>query len=342
MSTPIPREKYLKNALSLTEEEITLMNFYSSWLPKDIIDCHAHCNLKDHFMYVEKRAYNHMLSTFPYFSLEESKKLRKLFFPGKRVRTIRFPKTFKGINHKQANAYLLDESTPDDLVAVFGLPEDYEYTIEVLSDKRAVALKMYHSYLDPPAKEIYEYFPKEILEVAQFLGKPIILHTPVRIDLCLNQVLDLIRDFPRLKICIAHLGLTKHVVAELEKAFSAIKPYAQVNFDTSLVPSSEVVKLALEKLGTERIMFGSDEPLNLIRSYAYNNPDLGQRIVTDIKYHWTLESEYNNYGHLARKSVHAHWQCLEAIRKAIEISPGDKDTVKENIFYNNSKHFYSI
>lgn len=343
MNPEIDRNSYLVYARSLTEKEYNLIEEFEEWLPDRIIDCHAHCNISEHVRFISERAYGHMLSTFPSFSLEESMEWQLLLHPSKIIRSLRFPKTFRGIDHKAANSYLLKESNEQDRVAIYGLPDDLTYTIRMLQHTGVSALKMYYSYLEPPAIEIYQYFPKAVLDVAQEKNIPIILHTPKRITMCLDQILRLVEDFPYLRVCIAHLGLTKSVVPELEKAFVAIARYPQIYFDTALVPSTEVVAMALRIVGVNRIMYGSDEPLNLIRSVPYIHPQRGERIVTEYPYHWIDLAEYKQYKHLATGAVHAHWSALSAIKTAISTFPKKEwEVLKQKVFHDNAELFYGF
>lgn len=342
MNPRINREAYLEHARVFTTSERSLIEVFAGWLPPTIIDSHAHCNLPEHVHFVSDRSYGHMLSTFPSFSLDESKQWHQLLHPGITVRSLRFPKTFRGIDHKAANGYLLANSPDEDRVALYGLPDDVVYTVDMLAHPRVSALKMYYSYLEPPATNIYQYFPLEVLAAAQDLDVPIILHPPRRITTCLDQILGLIRDFPRLRICLAHLSLTKSVVPGLEEAFNTLAQHEQVSFDTALVPSEEVVAMALRIVGSERIMYGSDEPLHLIRSVAYSHPELGERLATGYLYHWVDPDEHKQYGHLAEGATHAHWQALLAIRRAITASAGNQETLKQRLFYDNAAEFYGF
>lgn len=195
----IPVEEHLDYALQFKPEEERLRSDFAAWLPDHIIDCHAHCNLSEHVAYVSDRASKHMLSTFTYYSLEDSIRIQRLMYGGKDVRTLRFPKTFQGIDHRAANEYLLTESPKHDRVAIFGLPEDVPYTTSMLRHPRCSALKMYWSYVDPPAQRIYEFFRPEILEEAQSLDIPIILHLPKMIVRSLDDLLQMLADFPKLR-----------------------------------------------------------------------------------------------------------------------------------------------
>lgn len=339
----VPVAAHLRHSLTIKPEEDVLRKEIEAWLPEAIIDCHAHCNLEEHVDFVSDHAFGHMLSTFTYFSLEDSIRLRDLLYPWRKVQSLRFPKTFRGINHRAANDYLLNESSEDDRIAVFGLPEDFDYTATIIRHPRASALKMYWSYLDPPAKKIYEFFPPEILEEAQALDLPIILHLPRMIVHTCDDLMSVLSDFPRLRVVLPHLGLSKLPVPGLEEAFKRAAKSEYVWLDTALNPSQEVVSLALKCFGQGRIMFGSDEPLNLIRSVAYIHPEKGERIVTDYPYHWVDPADHDAYGHLATNAVHAHWQCVMAIKKAIEKYPSrEQDGLKELIFYDNAKDFFGF
>ncbi len=57
------REIYLENSLKLGEKEVTMIEEFVNWLPDDIIDCHAHCNLPEHVEGMQEKTYRHMLST---------------------------------------------------------------------------------------------------------------------------------------------------------------------------------------------------------------------------------------------------------------------------------------
>ena len=339
----LPIRDYFAHAYRLTTEEICIRDKLMDWIPDRIIDAHAHCNLPEHVAEINPRARMHMLSTFPYFTLEESERLRTMFFPGKELRSLRFAKTFRGLNHRAANDYLLEQSPAEDRIALFGLPEDVEYTNRMLAHPRVSALKMYWSYVEPPAETIYDFFRPEILEVAQALDVPLVLHLPKMIVRSLDDLLQVVRDFPRLRMVLAHLGLSALPVNGLREAFEALAPFDQVAADNSLNPSEEVTQIALDVLGTSRILYGSDEPLNLIRFTTYEHPEKGQRIVTDYPYHWVDYREHKVYGHLAKGVIHSHWGNLRSLQQCIErLVVTERRSARENIFYNNAVAMYGF
>lgn len=337
------RKEYLDHALDLNPLEEDKIAEYAAWLPSNVIDAHAHANLAEHVQEVPPKAFNHMLSTFPSFSIEESMQVNGILHPETTIRSIRFAKTFRGIAHRAANEYLLENSPSGDRVALFGLPEDIPYTNNMLADPRVAGLKMYYSYLEPTASHIYEVFKPEILTVAEENEVPIILHVPKVITQSVGEVLQLKRDFPHLKVSIAHLGSSKFDIPGLQDAYDALAENTDVIMDTSLNPSEEVCSRAIATFGFKRIMYGSDQPLDLLRSVPYVHPERGQRITTSHYYHWQDPDEYAEYNYLADGAVHSHWLCLDALKKAIERLPeADQLKAKQSIFHDNAATFFGF
>jgi len=340
----INSEKYLKDSLTFKAAEKELMETFSEWLPDKIIDCHTHCGLPEHVQEIDDAIYNQMISTFEGFNLEESDKVGAIFFPEKNLRRLRFPFPFRGIDIKAANEYLLDRVKSPNKVALCGIPTDIDYTNTMLRTGKFSALKMYHQQFNPPSKQIYEYFPEKILETAEKAGVPIILHLPRTITLCKDELLDVIHSFPNLRISLAHLGLPHLVIPNLEETYEKVSESQNVYMDTAMVPFKEVLTMALRTFGSKRIMFGSDEPINLVRSVVYQNPKLGQRIVTEYMYHWVNKEEHEEYKHLAIDATHMHWPALFAIKEAIEgLYPIEEQTeAKNDIFNNNAAKFFKF
>lgn len=283
------------------------------------------------------------MSTFPSFSIEESGAINRAFYPNSTVKSLRFPHVFRGINHRDANAYLLDHTSDNDRAALYGLPDDTPYTLEMLDDPRVAALKMYPSYLQPAATKVYDYFKPEILEKAEALKIPIILHPPRVITQSVADIIGVARDFPDLDITLAHLGLTKFDIPGLQDAYDRLANETTVNMDTALNPSVDVHFRAISTLGITRVMFGTDQPLDLLRSVPYVHPEKGERIATAYPYHWQNPTEHAEYNHLARNALHSHWLCLDAIRGAIERLPSEEqDEARQNIFHDNAQKLYGF
>lgn len=333
----IPVDEYLAYAHALTPEEEEFRRLAADWLPERIFDAHVHTNLPQHVEHLDVPLLGHMMTTFPSFTLEQSAGLRELLYPGRQVAALRFPMPYRGIRHREANAYLLGETPPQDRVALYGIPTEIDYTVGLLKHPRTSALKMYYQYFSPPAQRIIEVFPEVVLEEAQARGVPIILHLPRMITRCVDELLGVLDRFPRLVVVLVHLGLPHMPVPGLREAYGAVARRERVYMDTAMIPSAKVVGMALEAFGTERIVFGSDEPLNLIRAVVYEHPSKGQRLATPYPYHWADQAEQQESTSIAVGATHTHWQQLEAVRRAILAhAPEMKTRVAESIFHDNA------
>ena len=341
MKTEIP--DYYQYSLNLNEKEYKLLVSFQNWLPQDIIDCHAHSCQPENVHKIDDSLMKHMMTTFPVFTLDQSYTEQELLYPNKNIRTLRFAHAFRGIDHKSSNAFLLKNKKPFDAVALYGIPDDIDYTNSELRSGNYVGLKMYYQYFNPPSKVIYDFFKPEILEEAQNLDIPIILHLPKIVTECLNDVIQTVKDFPKLKIVLAHLGLPHYPIPGLFEAYKKLSKFEQIFMDTSLIPSLDVTYLAIKTFGINRIMYGSDEPYNLIKSKVYNNPDLGQRLITEYPYHWVDWDEHEKYKQYAVDIVHIHWQALSAIKASIEKMPlRVQEDAKQKIFYSNAKELFKF
>lgn len=337
----IPRDSYLGHSLSFKPIEIDIRKSIMDWIPTNIIDAHAHCNLSEHLCGLDDETYKHMVSTFPYFSLEESKYFHKIFFPGKNIRSLRFALPFFGLDTRQANDYLLDESPKDDRVALVIAPGYTEYAYMMIDHPRVSAVKMYYKHCNPWAQTVYECFSPDILELIQDRGVPIILHAPKMLIESCSEIIQLVNDFPDLNVVIAHLGSHKLPKQELFETYRKLAVYPQIYMDTAMNPSPEIVKMALDIFGSNRIMFGTDEPVHMIRSALYKNPELGERLITDFPYHWVVQQEYAQYGHLATGAIHAIWQSLLAIHETLKDNYL-QETIKQKLFHDNAKDLFGF
>lgn len=337
----IPYDSYLRHAFNLKPKEVRLRDEFEKWLPDRIIDAHSHSNDEASVGDLPGLIRERPLSTFPVFTLDNSREANSLFHPSKKIYPIRFPQPYKGIDHRLANQYLLSSSSKK--VVVCGIPDDVEYTTKMLHRSQVCGLKMYYLYYVPPVERVYDYFPKELLKVCEKVNKPIVLHPPSPVPDCIDQLETLLSDFPDLRVIIAHLGLYSEPIRRFEKAYQIIGSYSNIYTDTSMNPSADLFDLALRHIGEDRVLYGSDQPISLIRSVQYDHPDLGTRMMPDYKYHWVQDDEWENYHHLGEGSTHSHWQSLLAIRSVIDDYPKEsRSRIKRKVFFQNALSVFNL
>lgn len=101
-------------------------------------------------------------------------------------------------------------------------------------------------------------------------GKPLLLHgrsrTPGEVS---DKIKKMLRDAPQLKVIVAHMGRhTPNTTQHVEENLSALRDAPNVYFETSTVREPAIIARAVELLGEDRVLFGSDFPFN-----SYQNPD---------------------------------------------------------------------
>lgn len=344
--------EYFEHAMSIRPEEEELREDLLPRLPDTIIDGHTHCSSHEFIdgYNMPERIYGHMMSTFPDVDIEQSAEIDMMFFPGKKINKLRFAHIYPGLDHKSINKHILSHNNNGDRTALFGLSnsiDDIEYTIEELRTGKYSALKMYYMSSEPPMEKIFEYFPREVLDVAQKEEVPIILHLPHSLYNSREEVRKLAEIYPDLKIVLAHVGVANAPKPELDSILSSFAEHPNIYVDTALVDSADVVFSALKKLGRKRVIYGSDEPLNLMRTVTYFNPDLQMdRVLTDYPYHWANQEEQSKWKHLANKPfVHNQWHQLGAIAVAVQnfvSGPEAYESVMEDVFANNARKVFGF
>jgi predicted TIM-barrel fold metal-dependent hydrolase len=333
--------EYWIDSLRFNKEETGIAEELAAWMPHKILDCHAHSCSKEMLLKQEEFFFTRPASTFPTFSLEESCNCQKLFYPDKQVITLRFGFPIQGYDLRGQNEYLLSGENESNLVAAIGLPESLDYTSRMICNKKVRAVKIYPFQTFPPAQTILQFFTPEILALAENADKPIILHLPRPLWQCLEEIVQICQMFPRLKIVLAHAGLCYIPNKSFAKCLDILAVYPNIYMDTAMVPSPEPITEAISKLGSNRVLYGSDEPVNMARWVEFLHPELGIRSIPRYKYHWINETMWKQYGQLAQDTIHNHWKTLLAIRSAISaLDINTQEYAKNRIFFENASDLF--
>jgi len=339
------QQRYLEYAENQSELEIDIMEKFGAFLPDEIIDAHTHYNDFKFLLDVPPTLSAHLVSSFLGFNIGDSDKFNALLYPEKKVHCLRIPLPFQGINLKSVNDHLLSVSYSEHRVAVAGIPTDLVYTLDVLKNGNVSALKMYHWYSHPPYKEIYDFFSPEILEVTQSGNVPIILHLPGTLAKCEECLVRLLLDFPRQRVVVAHMGVSATSTLDDLEIYRKLSRYENLFMDTSMVIDPMVLTQIFKRFPLQRIMYGTDLPLSLVRGQAYRHPEFGLRIFSSYPYHWINPREVDEQGvELCGVSpMLIHWQALLSLENAIRVvAKKQQEKVKEMIFFNTAKEVYSF
>lgn len=332
----IPTDSYLADALALSAEERGRLRAALAVLPDSIVDAHTHISRRQDVEHMSAELLGHVVSTFPLYSLEMAEAAKRVLWPGKQLRAARMAHAVTGYRHAAINEHLQADLPAADFFIGFGLASAPLDVCRLFPTGGVAALKMYFHSVDPPLRTVAEVFPESVLRAAEVAGVPIILHLPTSLPDGLDEVRDVAIRHPQLTVILAHLGgqggqtLTRPVVA----AFHAIAELPTVFMDTAFVFDRDLVRAAVQALGPARILFGTDEPLSLIRAIAYVHPRLGPRLYAP-GYHWSRDDG-------APKEVTGgtpillHIQLLEAIIDAVE---RDRQSLQA-IFHDNALRLF--
>ena len=140
---------------------------------------------------------------------------------------------------------------------------------------------------------IFEFLPHHILEVLDARHAWVTLHVPRAARLGdpdnLREIREIRRRYPNLVLVIAHLGRC-YTEAHARAGLLPLADDPGIYFDTSAVINPASHRLALEHLGPERLLYGTDNPVFYMRGRRqYRGTSYVNR--TNHDFHFNTERE---------------------------------------------------
>jgi hypothetical protein len=115
---------------------------------------------------------------------------------------------------------------------------------------------------------IYDFLPHHQWEVLDHHGAWVTLHVPKADRLGhpenIREIKDIRNRYPKVKLVIAHFGRS-YTLPHAEEGLLPLAEDPGLFFDNSAVLNPEVHRLALERLGPQRILYGTDNPIFYMR-----------------------------------------------------------------------------
>ena len=318
------------------------------FLPDTMVDVHTHVWKKEFFDYA------HIDGCVDWVKLvadecyiDDLLQTYKDMFPGKTVYPVL-------MGEPTANVYKTNVYTKECMDKT-GLPgllcTEYrmtpEYLEEEIATKGFLGLKPYLSNCAPyiPADEIriFDFLPKEHLEVANKHGWIVMLHIarPGRLKDPVNiaQLMDIEEKYPNVKLVVAHIGRA-YSPEDIGDAFETLKHTKNMMFDFTANTLSLAMEKCIEAVGTDRVMFGSDLPITKMRMYRitkngtyYNVIPRGLYGDVSNDYHM-IESDEENISNFMYEELLAFKKCSETLGLS-------KEDVKK-ILCTNGANLYKI
>lgn len=208
-------------------------------------------------------------------SVEDLQETYRLMFPGKQVTPLMFTSTRRD-TAPALNAYVSDCARRTGYPALYySMPEQGGDELEArIREGGFLGLKSYlslsPSYLPEKEIRIFDFFPRYQLKKMDELGAIVMLHIPrdgrLKDPVNLNQILEIKREFPNIRLIIAHIGRA-YTEGDVGDAFEVLAPCKDLMFDFSANCCDFAIEALLRNVGPERAMFGSDLPILRMRTH---------------------------------------------------------------------------
>jgi predicted TIM-barrel fold metal-dependent hydrolase len=199
---------------------------------------------------------------------------------------VSFPYPLAEVDSDRANDYVFQawESYPDRIIPFALIGDDAVKWIA----RGARGFKQ-HFLLEPQRFDLEAIYP-----VIAKAGLPLIAH--LETGAIVRGVEAILAIAPTLQVIVAHMGRCEpNTGLGVAENLDALVHYPNVFFETSTVRDPDVFRLAVRKVGPERICFGSDFPFNshlnadplatelqLMHSAGLSQPDLRKMMASNI------------------------------------------------------------
>jgi len=255
----------------------------ADWVPDKIIDAHRHVGdsaLRTVPITEEKKHQYWVNEVSEPVRADVAARCDDIIFQGRCETTVTMGSPSLDYDLEAVNDYVCQESNERGWPALVVSPPSWsqERVAKELSRPGVIGLKPYYSLIGPSDKtrdahiqaDIFDYLPHHILEVADERGAWITLHVPKKERLPhpanIRQIKEIRQKYPNITLVIAHLGRC-YTEPHAREGLPPLADDPGLYFDNSAVFNPAVHRLALELLGPERILYGTDNPVFYMRGH---------------------------------------------------------------------------
>ncbi len=283
-TTSAPRQIYVPTA---ADRELFERDF-EDFLPKRIIDIHAHLAHPDHMRPpTAERLERYWVLRIPVAqTVENFLKAYEELFPRRQVTALVFAMPIQESDLARQNEYLLAQAAAHRQIRPLYVtrPEDDEATLERAMEAGFLGFKPYPDLVtsDHPGDErLTEFLTPELCKVADRHGAVVMVHIAKfqrfadKENCC--DLIEITGKYPSMRIIVAHLGRSYNPIY-LEKGLEHLGGVCNWWYDFSAVTNPEVHRLALASIPHERILFGTDLPIMLARGF-YDFPTVDKYVA---------------------------------------------------------------
>lgn len=251
--------------------EKELLNF----LPTEFIDCHTHIWKSDFPRQGDSNGGSTWISKVAdSLTAEDLLESYRVLFPKNKVTPLVFGACTRHI--PTCNEYVRAKAEEFGFPTLFRTSYDMDphQLEEEVRKGHFLGIKPYLSNCPPyiPSTEIriFDFLPREHLEVADRNGWIVMLHIPrskrLRDPINLAQIMEIEEKYKNLKLIVAHIGRA-YAKEDIGDAFDLLKNTKNLVFDFTANVCDDAIRACIEAVGTRRLMFGSDLPIAFMRMY---------------------------------------------------------------------------
>ena len=262
-------------------------------------------------------------------------------YPGRRLNYLMMGWVYRRGDWDAANEFTAAQTADDPRSVAFMLTPaafDARHVAETVDRLGFRGLKPYRWWADDENEcRITDMLPEPLIEVANDRDLVVMMHLgksrAIADEENLADLERLTRQYPRVKWILAHLARCL-VAWPLEEAAPRLRDIPNIWFDFSSVTSTDVFMAALRNFPHDRIMYGSDFPVDLMK---------GQYIGWGKAWAHLTEDMIKQMGitHCDPRPTFIGYEMLRGARRAMLNLDLDRSTV-EDIFYHNAVRLLGI
>jgi predicted TIM-barrel fold metal-dependent hydrolase len=249
----------------------------ADFLPDRFIDVHTHVWLDRHKRHgpdEHSRTVSWPSLVAKECSIDDLEESFRLMFPGRSVKALIFSSVAEGDDIDAMNAYIGESGrTHGHPTLMYALPTWSGKEVDrKIRAGRFLGVKVYlnlsPAYLPRQEIRIFDFLPPHQLDVLDRGRRVVMLHIPrdarLRDPVNVEQMLEIERNWPRVRLIIAHVGRA-YCDEDVGEAFQRLSKTKHMVFDFAANTNDHVFEQAIRTFGPERCLFGSDLPITRMR-----------------------------------------------------------------------------
>jgi len=317
------------------------------WLPPEMIDCHTHVGLRQNCGHIsrKRRSQNWALEVGLWQSWDQLRETYLSLFPKQRVSALAFGTALREADFEAENAYVIAGASDsrNDAWALFATrPEWNAGMIEDAMSAGFLGIKPYPDLVPQDRVDvgIYDFVPKEHLKVLDEHSGILMLHLPREGRIGdpdnIRELLEIADRYPSVRLVVAHVGRA-YCLPTAQKGLPHLTDATGIYFDTAANLNSDVFQYALETVGPDRLLFGSDLPITMMRGFREH---VGQTYTnfTNGPYTWNT----NRRSHEEEVAyTYFIYEELRALIRAFRATGLGKDAFRK-LMYSNAINLLGI